>query len=106
MLKETNTQGMKSGGSSNFSTPQSHAIKDGSSFISKGWCILGAWSSGFCTLSQNKYFKHSVMILKRHQSLSVQNNILQFIVYKSLCFIEIKHGYCLKTTLIHYGRKS
>ena len=32
---------------SDFGTPQSHAIKDESGVISKGWCIRGALSPGF-----------------------------------------------------------
>ena len=33
--------------SSDFGTPQSHAIKDGSGAINKGWCVRGALSPGF-----------------------------------------------------------
>ena len=45
-MKQTNdTQGIHSGGSSNnnmvsdFSTPRSHAIKDGISVLRKGWWV-------------------------------------------------------------------
>ena len=42
MLKEEkDTQGIHNI-VSDFSTPQSHAIYDGSSVISKGWCVRGA----------------------------------------------------------------
>ena len=54
MLKEAkDTQRINSGGSSNdnmasdFSTPQSHAKKDGSSVISKVCCVRVALSHGF-----------------------------------------------------------
>ena len=32
---------------SDFGTPQSHAIKNESCVISKGWCVWGALSPGF-----------------------------------------------------------
>ena len=53
LLKEAkDIQGIISGGYPNdnmvfdFSTPQSQAIKNGSSVISKGWCVRGALSPG------------------------------------------------------------
>ena len=53
MKEAKDTQGIHSGGSSSdnmasdLRTPQSHAIKDGNSVISKGWCVRRAFSPEF-----------------------------------------------------------
>ena len=70
MIKETKyTQGINSGVYSNdnmasdFSTPQSHTINDGSNVINKVCCVWGALSSGSIdyTLSHNTYLDHTVI---------------------------------------------
>ena len=80
------TQGINSGGSSNdnmtsdFSTLQSHAIKDGSCVISKCWCVCVALSSEFidCTLSHNKYFGKSVIhgVLESSLRVTIDKKLL------------------------------
>ena len=70
MIKQTkDTPRIYSGGfyndnmASDFSIPPSHAIKDGSTVISKGWCVWAALSSEliYCTLLHNIYCGHSVI---------------------------------------------
>ena len=67
--EEKHKQEFQTGGSSNdnmasdFGTPQSQVIKDGSSFISKGCHVQSALSPGFIdfTLSNIKYCGNSVI---------------------------------------------